>query len=78
MRTRFHANHDEPLMVHFEIIGGQCSIPPGDWIDVEFAESDPPSSVHLRGGALILTQEGFGFMRVWDSTGREIDPGGEW
>ncbi|MBT2408552.1 MULTISPECIES: hypothetical protein [unclassified Streptomyces] len=77
MRTRFYANQHEPLKVHFEIIGGERLISPGGWIDVEFAESEPPISVHLVGGVLILTQEGDGFMRVWDSTGREIDPGGE-
>ncbi|MFJ7589919.1 hypothetical protein ACIQZO_21555 [Streptomyces sp. NPDC097617] len=77
MRTRFYADEREPLKVRFEIIGGECFLAPGDWIDVEFAESETPSSVHLVGGVMILTQEGDGFMRVWDSTGREIDPGGE-
>lgn len=77
MRTRFYAGRHEPLTVHFEIIGGERTIDPGDWIDVEFAESETPSSVQPMGGVLILTQEGDGSMRVWDSSGREIDPGGE-
>lgn len=74
MKTRFYAGDEGPLEVHFELWGGRHVLDAGDWIDVEFAESDVPSSVTHQPDALVLTQEGAGIMRIWDSQGREVDP----
>ncbi|MER5893204.1 hypothetical protein [Streptomyces sp. NPDC001876] len=76
MKIRFYADRENALTVHFEIWGGMHVLAAGDWIDVEFAESVVPSSVEHLPGALVLTQEGAGVMRIRDSQGREIDPAG--
>ncbi|WP_351223199.1 hypothetical protein [Streptomyces sp. NPDC002133] len=76
-KIRFYAGREHELTVHFEILGGVHVVAAGDRIDVEFADSEEPCSVEHHRHALVLTQEGDGFMRVRDSAGREIDPSGE-
>jgi hypothetical protein len=76
MKIRFHADDERSLTVVFEPWGGQYLLEAGDYLDVLFAPSDrePDGSVEHRPGTLVLTQEGPGVLRAWDSAGEVLDP----
>lgn len=76
MKLRIHADDERPLTVVFEPWGGEHLLEAGDYLDVVFAcaDQEPGGSVEHRPGALVLTQEGPGVLRVWDSAGNELDP----